>query len=50
MKVGASDADSSGAGHFAFTQYDLGYVDDEVGSVEPIANPFGSTMLPMRSV
>jgi hypothetical protein len=29
--------------------YDLGYFDDEAGRVEPIENPFGSKVLPMRS-
>jgi putative transposase len=32
-----------------FMHYDLGYFDDEVGRVEPIANPFGSKVLPMSS-
>ena len=32
-----------------FMQYDLGYFDDEVGRLEPIANPFGSKVLPMCS-
>jgi hypothetical protein len=27
--------------------YDLGYFDDEVGRLEPIANPFGPKVLPM---
>jgi putative transposase len=30
-----------------FMQYDLGYFDDEVGRLEPIANPFGPKVLPM---
>jgi putative transposase len=33
-----------------FMDYDLGYFDDEAGRVEPIANPFGSKVLPMCSV
>jgi putative transposase len=32
-----------------FMQYDLGYFDDEVGRLEPIANPFGPKVLPMCS-
>jgi putative transposase len=32
-----------------FMQYDLGYFDDEVGRLEPIADPFGSKVLPMCS-
>ena len=31
-----------------FMHYDLGYFDDEVGRLEPIANPFGPKVLPMR--
>ena len=30
-----------------FMHYDLGYFDDEAGRVEPIADPFGSKVLPM---
>ena len=33
-----------------FMQYDFGYFDDEVGRVKPIADPFGSKVLPMCSV
>jgi len=33
-----------------FMHYDLGYFDDEAGRVEPIADPFGSKVLPMCSV
>jgi putative transposase len=33
-----------------FMDYDLGYFDDEAGRVEPIADPFGSKVLPMCSV
>jgi len=33
-----------------FMPYDLGYFDDEAGRVEPIADPFGSKVLPMCSV
>jgi putative transposase len=32
-----------------FMHYDLGYFDDEVGRLEPIANPFGPRVLPMCS-
>ena len=32
-----------------FMQYDLGYFDDEVGRLEPIANPYGPKVLPMCS-
>jgi putative transposase len=32
-----------------FMQYDVGYFDDEVGRLEPIANPFGPKVLPMCS-
>jgi len=32
-----------------FMQYDLGYFDDEVGRLEPLANPFGPRGLPMCS-
>ena len=32
-----------------FMQYDLGYFDDETCRLEPIENPFGSNVLPMRS-
>jgi len=31
----------------SFMEYDLGYFDDEVGRLEPIDNPFGSSLLPM---
>jgi putative transposase len=30
-----------------FMDFDLGYFDDEVGRLEPIDNPFGSSLLPM---
>ena len=30
-----------------FIDYDLGYFDDETCRLEPIANPFGPTVLPM---
>jgi putative hemolysin len=30
-----------------FRHYDLGYFDDETCRLEPIANPFGPTVLPM---
>ena len=33
----------------SFMQYDLGYFDDEAIPVEPIENPVGPTVLPMRS-
>jgi putative transposase len=32
-----------------FMRCDLGYFDDEVGRLEPIANPFGPKVLPMCS-
>jgi putative transposase len=32
-----------------FMQYDLGYFDDETWRLEPIENPFGSKLLPVRS-
>jgi len=32
-----------------FMQYDLGYFDDETCRLEPIENPFGSKVLPIRS-
>ena len=32
-----------------FVQYDLGYFDDETCRLEPIENPFGSKLLPLRS-
>ena len=32
-----------------FMRYDLGYFDDEVCRLEPIANPFGPKLLPVRS-
>jgi putative transposase len=32
-----------------FMHYDLGYFDDEVGRLEPIANPFGPKVLPVCS-
>ncbi len=32
-----------------FMQYDLGYFDDETCRLEPIENPFGSKVLPVRS-
>jgi putative transposase len=31
----------------SFMDYDLGYFDDEVGRVEPIANPFSPRVLPI---
>ena len=31
----------------SFMHYDLGYFDDETCRLEPIANPFGPTVLPM---
>ena len=30
-------------------QYDLGYFDDEMCRLEPIENPFGPKLLPLRS-
>ena len=32
-----------------FMQYDLGYFDDETCRLEPIENPFGPKVLPVRS-
>ncbi len=32
-----------------FMQYDLGYFDDETCRLEPIENPFGAKLLPIRS-
>jgi putative transposase len=32
-----------------FMQYDLGYFDDETCRLEPIQNPFGPKLLPLRS-
>jgi putative transposase len=32
----------------SFMHYDLGYFDDETNRLEPIDNPFGATVLPMR--
>ena len=32
-----------------FMHYDLGYFDDETCRLEPIENPFGSKLLPIRS-
>ena len=32
-----------------FMQYDLGYFDDETCRLEPIENPFGPKLLPVRS-
>ena len=32
----------------SFMHYDLGYFDDEMSRLEPIDNPFGATVLPMR--
>jgi hypothetical protein len=32
-----------------FMQYDLGYFDDETYRLEPIQNPFGPKVLPVRS-
>jgi putative transposase len=34
----------------SFMDYDLGYFDDETCRLEPLANPFGPTVLPMSSV
>ena len=31
-----------------FMHYDLGYFDDETCRLEPIENPFGAKVLPMR--
>ena len=31
-----------------FMHYDLGYFDDETCRLEPIENPFGSKVLPLR--
>ena len=33
----------------AFMHYDLGYFDDETCRLEPIDNPFGAKLLPIRS-
>ena len=33
----------------SFMQYDLGYFDDETCRLEPIANPFGPKVLPLRA-
>ncbi len=32
-----------------FMEYDLGYFDDEACRLEPIENPFGPKLLPLRS-
>ena len=32
-----------------FMHYDLGYFDDETCRLEPIENPFGPKVLPLRS-
>jgi putative transposase len=32
-----------------FMRYDLGYLDDETCRLEPIENPFGPKLLPLRS-
>ena len=32
-----------------FMHYDLGYFDDETCRLEPIDNPFGTKVLPLRS-
>ena len=32
-----------------FMHYDLGYFDDETCRLEPIENPFGPKLLPLRS-
>jgi putative transposase len=32
-----------------FIQYDVGYFDDETRRLEPIENPFGPKLLPIRS-
>ena len=32
-----------------FMRYDLGYFDDETCRLEPIENPFGLKLLPIRS-
>jgi putative transposase len=32
-----------------FMHYDLGYFDDETCRLEPIENPFGPKLLPIRS-
>ena len=32
-----------------FMQHDLGYFDDETCRLEPIENPFGPKLLPIRS-
>lgn len=34
----------------SFTDYDLGYFDDETGRLEPLQNPFGPKVLPMSPV
>jgi putative transposase len=31
----------------SFMDYDLGYFDDETGRLDPMDNPFGSSLLPM---
>ena len=33
----------------SFMHYDLGYFDDEICRLEPVANPFGPKVLPMSS-
>jgi hypothetical protein len=33
-----------------FMHYDLGYFDDQMCRLEPIENPFGPKLLPIRSV
>ena len=33
----------------SFMHYDLGYFDDETCRLEPIENPFGPKVLPLRS-
>ena len=36
-------------GLVTFMQYELGYFDDQTCRLEPIENPFGPKLLPIRS-
>jgi putative transposase len=48
QKVGITQV-SDRAWLVTFMHYDLGYFDDETCRLEPIDNPFGPKLLPIRS-
>jgi hypothetical protein len=46
QRVGIKEVDD-GIWIVSFTQYDLGYIDLEQKTLQPLDNPFGARLLPM---